>query len=366
MTTVFKAFSKKELSQRLAAIANGPWADWVRFASGKLAPLDELCTSVTSARQISLDNIPLSTSNKQKSSRLATILSTHFEDKDEITSPSKIKTRDALNKALKLPELYELAVQTGYLPPQSVRKPARKILTDLLWSAAARSFVIDYDYIAVPMLAARVGVSGLGMVLPPKPNPNSELRFAGFLAHLRSFYTDENIQTWTHFLDDYIKEPNNHNKVRRYLSGRIKTRPIRIEEILTGCQCFVTSLASVFHILDEDELARFGMIHSYWLQKFFGYKMGHKGYVKDFELWGQTDSWAYTIENSPHLFTEEIDQKISKVFREQFHTNVQLLKKTFNAVRLLAESSRQGDIRLHGHAQQRQDYLKQKSRVSET
>lgn len=337
MTTV----SEEELCHRLDAITRGPWSGGVVEARRKLAPLEKLGVSVTGSRQIALDKIQFSTSNKQKSGRLATILRSHFKDKNGITSLTEMETRDALDQALTLPQLYELAVQTGYLPAERVRQPARKILTDLLWSPAARGFVAAYDYIAVPMLAARVGVSGLDVVQPPEPNENAALRFAGFLAHLRAFEADEQIETWTRFLDDYVQEPNEQDKVWRYLRGQLKTAPERTAEILTGCQRFVTSMASAFHVLDDDELGRFGLIHAYWLQKFFGYKMEDIGYVKDIDLWGPTDSWARTVMTSPHLVAAGINSKISKVFRQQFRENVRLLDRTFDAVRILAKSTRQ-------------------------
>jgi hypothetical protein len=332
--------AKEELRERLAALAHGPWSAGMAQARRELAPHDKLAVAVTRARSIALDQIQLTASNEQKSLLLATVLRPHFQDIHGITDQSEIQTRDALDQALILPELYELAVQTGYLPPESVRTPGRKILTDLLWSAAARGFVAAYDYIAVPMLAARVGVSGFGAAHPPEPNPKAELRFAGFLAHLRAFYGDTQIEVWTRFLDDYIVEWNEQNLVLRYLRGQSETAPQRTAELLAGCQRFVTSLASAFHILDDDELARFALIHGYWLQKFFGYKMDVGGYVKDTARWDHDDSWAQTTATSPHLMDAADNDKLATVARQQFRENVQLLERAFAAVRELAKSAR--------------------------
>src|ERR1700690_4139427 len=99
-------------------------------------------------------------------------------------------------------------------------------------------------------------------------------------------------------------------------------------------------MASVFHILDDDELGRFGLIHAYWLQKFFGYDMNDSGYVKNTGLWGQNGSWARTVTTSPYLIPEGTDPEIAEVFRRQFDERVQLLEKTFAAVRALAKSAR--------------------------
>jgi len=190
------------------------------------------------------------------------------------------------------------------------------------------------------MLATRVGVLGLGTAQPPEPSPSTALRFAGFLAHLRAFYADEKIQSWTRFLDDYVQEPGEKELLWRYLHGQRKTAPDRTTELLAGCQLFVTSLVSAFYLLDDDELGRFGLIHAYWLQKFFGYEMNDIGYVKNVEVWGPTDSWAHTIATSPHFVATGIDSKIGKVYQQQFREQVQLLGRTFAAVRLLAMSTR--------------------------
>jgi hypothetical protein len=334
--------SKEELRHRLAAIASGPWAQGVMAARDKMAPLDRLPLPTSRNRSVTLDEIALSRLNLRLNKRLSTILRPHFEYETQITSPTEIATRDALDQALILPQLYELAVQTGYLPGEAVKRPARTILTDLLWSPAARTFVHAYDYVAVPMLAARVGVSGLGTAQPPEPKANAALRFAGFLAHFRAFCADEQIQTWTNFLDDYVHEPAEQYNLRRYLQGKQKTAPERTTELLTGCQLFVNSLAGAFYIMDDDELGRFGLIHAYWLQKFFGYEMDNSGYVKNVAVWGRGDSWANTVTSSQYLIPAGTDREIAKVFRQQFREQVQLLERTFGAVRALAMSARKG------------------------
>jgi hypothetical protein len=189
----------------------------------------------------------------------------------------------ARGQALTLPRLYELAVQTGYLPKAAAKKPA------------------------------------------------AALRFAGFLAHLRAFYADEQIQQWTRFLDD--KEPREQNRLWKYLRGKQKTPPARTAELLAGCQLFVNALASAFHILNDDELGRFGLIHACCLQKFFGYRMP------------DIDSWAKTVSTSQYLIPAGTDPEIAEVLRRQFREQIQLLERTFDAVRALAErspGSRQG------------------------
>ncbi len=332
--------SKEELDERLAALSSGPWAQGVAEARRIFAPVDRISMRASRDRFLALDKIKLSPSNIRRNRRLATVLRPHYAYKEAITSPIEIQTRDALDNALILPQLYELAVQTGYLPSDAVKQPARNILSNLLWSPAARHFVNAYDYVAVPMLAARVGMSGLGAAEPPEPRANGAIRFAAFLAHLRAFYADEQIRAWTKFLDDYVEEPDEQGKLWRYLKGKVKIAPARTSELLIGCQLLVNSMASIFHILDDDELGHFGLIHAYWLQKFFGYDMDDSGYAKNIDRWGQNGSWARTVTTSPYLIPEGTDAEIAKVFQRQFEEKVQLLEKTFAAVRALAKSAR--------------------------
>jgi hypothetical protein len=330
----------EELRARLAAITRGPWAQGVVEARQKLAPVDRIASTGT-ARVIDLERLALSASNKRKSGRLSKVLRIHFLDGD-VDDEEEMNTRDALDQALTLAQLYELAVQTGYLPERCVRKPARDILTGLLWSGPARRFVRAYDYLAVPMLAARVGKSGFTITNPPDPNPKAALRFAGFLAHLRAFHTDERIDLWVGFLDDYLIADNEQDLVWEFLRGRRKTPPRRIGDLLTGCQLFVTSLSSAFHILSDHELGPYGLMHAYWLQKFFGYKRNGEGqFVKNAKEWGEADSWAQTISTSPALAAPGTDPSIEKIVRQQFLEEVALLGRTFEAVRGLTLQTRQ-------------------------
>jgi hypothetical protein len=254
--------SKQELDARLAGIREGPWSKGVDKARKKLAPVGGVPLAWGDAPQIVLEEFVLSTPNKRKSLQLEKILRPHYKGQ-RIKDKKEIETRDALDDALTIPQLYELAVQTGYLPEHSVRGAARSFLTDLLWSAPARRFVEAYDYVAIPMLAARVGISGFVSTNPPEPNPTAALRFAGFLAHLRAFYSDDQIEAWLAFLDDYVVEHNEQEFVWRFLRRHREPPPARTQMLMNGCQRFVTSLATVFHILSEDEIGRYGLMHAY-------------------------------------------------------------------------------------------------------
>jgi hypothetical protein len=335
MTTI----SEQEQRHRRAAIARGPWAKRVAEAGRELAPDDDLSVPKAGSGSVMLHEIRLSDRNKRKNQRLERILRPHFKSRDGITSESEIKIREDLDLALMSLQLYELAVQTGYLTVDSVRRPARKILIELCWSSAARNFVAAYDYLGVSMLAARLGIQGIGRARPPEPDSSAAFRFAGFLAHLRSFYGDELIQTWTGFLDDHIEEKNEQDKIWEYLQGAREAAPKRSAELLAGCQLFVGSMATAFEALEDEDLGRFGLIHAYWLAKFFGYELDDGGYSKNVDLWDSTDSWGRTVANSPHLVGAGIDREMSTLLRRQFSERVHVLSRTFNAVRQMVKSA---------------------------
>ena len=331
--------SKTELRARLDGIQVGPWSKGFKKARKALAPVD--LDFVFDPAPLALQKVVLSNVNQRKSAQLEKVLRPHYKG-SAITDKKEIETREALDDALTIPQLYELAIQTGYLPVDSVKERSRSILTDLLWSAPARLFVEAYDYVAIPMLAERVGISGFPSTNPPEPSPKSALRFAGFLAHLRAFYNDDQIDTWLGFLDDYVVEHNEQGLVWRYLHRKRRDPPKRLPELLTGCQHFVRSLATAFHVLNNDELGRYGLMHSYWLQKFFGYERNERGqFVKDIEVWGKKDSWAQTFLEAPSMVWPDIESEIQNLVRQQFFQQVKLLQRVFNAVRQLATETRQ-------------------------
>jgi hypothetical protein len=191
----------------------------------------------------------------------------------------------AVDQALTVPQLYDLAVQSGYLPEELVRESPS--------SAAARDYASARRDRSRPM---REGAA---------------LRFAAFLAHLRAFHADEEIQAWTAFMDGAVEERNEDQKLRSYLRGK-RAPPARADRLLEGCQRFVASLASAFDVLEDDELGAFGLVHAQRLQTFF-------------------DSWARTVLASPRLAPPQVPAAIAELLRRQFEAQVRLLEKALDA-----------------------------------
>jgi len=319
----------EEIKSRWSAIAEGPWKAALAETRGKLGPAEPLAKSGT-----------LSAANAKRAEHLAIVLRAHYRSKKKFT-PTEMEVRDALDEALVLPQLYELAVQSGYLPIEGIRRPARQFFAGILWSPAAKEFVVGYDYWSVAMLAARVGVRGFETVSPPEPAARGALRFASFLAHLREFQSDPEIQGWLRFLDDYTEEANEQDRLWEYMRGKRKTAPARALLLLSGCQRFVDSLANVFFFMDDEEQVRFGMIHAYWLQKYFGYEFEEPGYVKNTPLWGRSDSWAASVLACQKRVSAATAKKIAKRELKAWTEKTELLEKVFNGVRRVAHSSRQ-------------------------
>ena len=126
------------------------------------------------------------------------------------------------------------------------------------------------------------------------------------------------------------------------MRGKRKTAPARALLLLSGCQRFVDSLANVFFFMDDEEQVRFGMIHAYWLQKYFGYEFEAAGYVKNVNLWGRRDCWAATVlKYQTRALAATAADEIAKLELQDWTEKTELLEKVFMGVRRVADSSRQ-------------------------
>lgn len=101
----------------------------------------------------------------------------------------------------------------------------------------------------------------------------------------------------------------------------------------------MTSLATAFHVLSERELGPYGLMHSYWLAKFFGYERSGRGvFVKDTGVWGN-DSWAKTFCETPVPVTNDVKRETAALIRRQFREDVTVLERTFDAAKRLSSDS---------------------------
>lgn len=327
-----------EIEERIKAISNGPWEAGYLQSIDNIGPAEELKVNWKVDEELSLDEIDLQQANKLKNERLKKMLRLHYDHDEGVTDENEIAQRNAFDQALIIPQLYELAIETGYLTTEQLLDRARALLVTFLWSSASRKYIQGYDFIAVQLLASRIGIAGITTALPPEPDSSSIMCFAGFLAHMRSFYADNDITTWTGFLDDFVEGWDEQEHFRAYLNGEGEA-PKRAPMLLLGCQKFVDSLASAFESVDEKDLGKFGLVHLYWLQKFFCYEKRRNGFVKNVELWGTRDSWANSFLVGLDHLTSGLESELAAVFKKKYREQVHLLGKTFFAVMQALENS---------------------------
>jgi hypothetical protein len=238
--------------------------------------------------------------------RLAAYLRPHWE---KVPNDEANGVRAEFDAELDDLGLVELAVETGYLRADQLGDDVRGRLRRLAASPAVRKYVVDYDFVPVMYLAHRLGVKDLPNRTPPPPLPNAQLRFAAFVAGHRDRATDDLYQEWVRFLDDFVDESDEQTVYYKFLkSGRrpAKHRVERFARLTAGLVRFVTSLADLFDLLDDGEDERYGVFYAYWLAKFFGYKLGEAGYVRDKAFWSATENWAAAARASP-LFRTELE-----------------------------------------------------------
>lgn len=299
---------EEELHQRLAALEHGPWTNG------------------------------LSGNNSRRGSD-TTFLSSHFESVAERSNRWIANIRNEFNHNSIFPQLCELAIQTGYVPADEGRKLKRGSRTNLLGVSNNQDVFHPQDYFPLPVSADGAGISWRSIV---QSSTHNALRFAGFLAHIRSFYEDEQIKSWTKFLNKSVhlnksvQEEERYRLLKYLLVGRPINASSRTIRLLVGCQVFVTSLANVFFILDDDELGRFGLIHEYWLQRFFEDENVSKSVLLEKNHPGISGkSWAQIVTSSPYLLPAETDREIAEHYRQQFSEQVQLLKRVYHAVKIM-------------------------------
>jgi hypothetical protein len=279
------ADSAGEVVQRLEGLRRGPWA---RAAARRAA--------ATAAGTTSRPK-PLRLAEERK---LAKWLVPHWE---RIPGEKANQVRATLDAELDELSLWELAAETGYLPPEVVGEETRARLRRLCRSAAVREYIEDYDYLPVMYLASRVGVEGLPPFDPPPPDPSGALRFAAFLAGHADWLQDDDLDEWLLFLDDFIEEADEQDLYHDYLESGLppdgKRRARRFARLTSGLQRFVTYLADLFGLLEPAEVPRFGVSYAYWMAKFFGYELGPEGYVRNDTIWEAGDDWARVARRSP-------------------------------------------------------------------
>jgi len=287
---------REEVKHRLDALAHGPWTHAAKKARAYLKPMYRMSELSAGSWSLPMASVRpfLETADLKREHGFSNVLRAHWTD--DITDQDEIDLRESLDQALTHLQLLELAIEMGYLPLEAVREQARTQLSELLWSEAARKFVQDYEYLSVGYLATRVDVDiGQGDVAPPPVKGASVVRFATVLAEHAAIERDKYIDEWLDLLDDLVYLDDEQTLVRDYfLAGRDPNkvaippghRP-RFERLAQGAERWLVRLSTTFDVLRDDEQARVGLLHSYWLAKFFGLSLGAKGYRAAGKAWDE-------------------------------------------------------------------------------
>jgi hypothetical protein len=331
----------EEVGYRLGAIVDGPWKPQVTDAMSFLSPKADL-GPVLAAEWLPMASVStlLAHEHAVRKKSLSHLLRPHWEDAGGISDRTQMKRREAIDEALIVLQLMELAVEMGYLPEEAVREQAREWLVSMLWSNPARSFVRDYDYLSVYCLAARVDVDiGQGSIEPPAVKPDAAVRFAAVLAEHKRWYDDPSIRAWLRFLDDYIVLEDEHDLVEEYLTmdrwadvaGSDPARR-RLELLACGAEQFVVRLSTIIDLLDDEESARVGLLYSYWLAKFFGYDLVENGYVK------VDHGWADDV--AVGAIAPVNDEDLLAKRREAFRDRIAVIRSAWHGVRKLERTLR--------------------------
>jgi hypothetical protein len=294
-----EAVDKAEIRQRIAGIEAGPWREraapaWAAIALAEVPPI----MPVKSNTPLSLPVI-FQGHKKNRQKRLLRLLAPHWK---AVIEEQDARLRDAFDEALGMLSLYELAIETGYLPLESVRQRARDKLVRLLWSEGARHYVQTYDYFGVSFLAERLCIDiGFHSLKLPAIKHGSEIKFANFLSQRKIWYEPE-FDLWLGLLDDYqILEDEEYDQ--KILAKFLSTNDRRVEDeetlwqIVRGADQFTMALAELYSSLGPDEVPRYGMFHIYWMARFFGYEFGRKGFKRDSDQY----DWSKLLLSSARL-----------------------------------------------------------------
>jgi hypothetical protein len=319
-----------EFQKRLADLMDGPWMATGNLARKYLAPRTNVISLAKSDQTLNIFSIakrlkPLDIKRQEK---LRHILRWH---EDPIRSKQERNLRDSLDFALTYLLLLELAIETGYIPLESVKEIVRREIFSLLWSRGAQEFIRLYDYVGVEYLAARVGIEGFRAVTPPPVNRNASIRFAAFLSQLTTWVEDKHMSEWRRFLDDYVEYPQEQTVFMKFLEQGGMSPPKRFQRLLLGIHLFIFSLSDLFEILEQEERGHFGLFYSYWMAKFFNWRLTDEGYVQN-----RGRSWAKVIAASPALISPSLEHD-EQDYRHQQHS----LKKKIATIEVAWKATRE-------------------------
>lgn len=271
---------------------------------------------------------------KKKQDHLTELLRPHWED--EISYDEGV-IRDSFDEALTVYQLYELAVETGYILLEDIRDQVREELAGLMWSEGARRYLYHYSYTGVAYLAQRVGVDlGFKEAELPDISTGTEGHFASFLSQHALWYGDKILDGWIGFLDDYLVIGDVDETDKDIFWDFLTTKQRKFDDeralwgFVAGADRLVTRLSELSETLSESEKPSYGMFYAYWMAKLYGYDLTKRGFVRDREQvdWAAALSQSKRIQHQLTRVTEELEKMGKKtgersavdLFRERDRT----------------------------------------------
>lgn len=347
---------REEERQRLKGLLRGPWAARANYAIQLLDPGTPFLERARGVEALSpkalWQELPKRLRAKEATFRAA--LTPHWKSGGEYDD-EQAEFRDSLDEALTEVQLLELAVETGYLSTDVVCARARRTLLQLLWSPSVRRYIQDYDYVAVGLLAERVGVQldEQSNISAPAQISGAQVRFAQFLQLLYSWY-DSDIDEWLGTLDGYglvddddedYWEPQALYELfddETLPDGCTLNDVERYFQLVRGAYGFIRSLSEFFSLVREGEAVRYGIFFQYWLAKFFGYSRGARGY----RLGNGEFDWAGIIQSNPSPIayalggTALVHSDDYQKFRVRLRRELGVVRKIWRDVRLALKPQR--------------------------
>ncbi len=280
--------TQSEISTRLAAL-DGPWCERGRKSYRFLKiKMPEGVLPADPEEVVDLIALERSLGSAKRGELICRVLRAHWDD--GVYDRREVAIRESLDEALVMPQLWELAIESGYLPLDAIQLFARDVLVKLLWSRGARAFIQNYGYATVPFLAARVGVViGQRPLIVPPASAGNEQRFSSFLAEVRDWYLDENLERWLAFLDGYREIRLAGTQLKFLLRGNVPNAEYTeyLGSLLLGAQSFRQRLADFASTLSAVERPMYGSFFIYWLARYHGYRSGEQGYYPAQTNWSK-------------------------------------------------------------------------------
>ncbi|WP_050418990.1 hypothetical protein [Bradyrhizobium tropiciagri] len=218
-----------------------------------------------------------------KQRRLRQLLRGHW---DRETTDQEDIVRDSFDEALTRYQLYELAVENGYIPLTAIEREGREDLARLLWSEAARRYLRLYHYVTVAFLASRLELDIGFPCRPPPVREGNQAQFAFFLSQHQTWYQDVLLEGWLGFLDDY-QVFSGRRSDKEIFQDFLKSDTETFEDqfvlwqLVAGAERFLLVLSDLYTTLSPSERPSYGSFYFYWMARFYGYRSTARGFKRD-------------------------------------------------------------------------------------